>query len=237
MAFEGAVDAATKAGMALSPKEEDFLETPPDTRAWQGTEHANFKGMDAARAAGGSASKYVDMRCITKAASLAQSALHALVLFVLHAPIKVLGVSGQIEWGNAMRTFALLSEASLLRNIVCVTLCRGVYVPCEALHRLLHFLYEQMKIVKPRISRGAAVHMALSVALLFANEIFAGDDVALSVIGSVQNVLGVQALCSYAAQNTSFHSGQVRARVRSSTSRVDAHANRRDRLDGVVRDE
>ena len=81
------------------------------------------------------------------------------------------------------------------------------------------------------------MHMALSVALLFANEIFAGDDVALSVVGSVQNVLGVQALCSFAAINTSYHSGEVRSRVRSSTSRVDAHANRRDRLDGVVRDE
>ena len=53
------------------------------------------------------------------------------------------------------------------------------------------------------------MHFSLSVALLFGKEIFAGDHVALSVIEAVQNVLGVQALCSFAAKNTSYHSGLV----------------------------
>ena len=234
-----AVDAATKAGMALPEKEEDIITPPEDTRSWQGTEHGNFNGMDAAKAAKGEDDSF-GRRCVRKAASLAQAALHALVLFVLHAPTKCLGVSAQVEWGNAFRSYALLSEGSLLRNMACVALSRVAYEPCEALHRLIWFLCDQMQSVtglKGGMSRGAAVHMALSVALLFGKEIFAGDLVALSVLEAVQDVLGVTALCAYAAQNTSFHSGQVRSRVRSSTSRVDAHANRRDRLDGVVRDE
>lgn len=231
-----AVDAATKAGMALPEKKEHIVTPPEDSNAWQRTEHGNFNGMDAARAAKGEDDS-IGRRCVRKAASLAQSALHALVLFVLYAPIKCLGVSFQLETGNPMRTYALLSEGSLLRNMACVALSRVAYEPCEALHRLIWFLCDQMQIVKPGFSRGAAVHFSLSVALLFGKEIFAGDLVALSVLEAVQNVLGVTALCAYAAKNTSFHSGQVRSRVRSSTSRVDAHANRRDRLDGVVRDE
>ena len=206
-----AVDAATKAGMALPEKEEDIITPPEDTRSWQGTEHGNFNGMDAAKAAKGEDDSF-GRRCVRKAASLAQAALHALVLFVLHAPTKCLGVSAQVEWGNAFRSYALLSEGSLLRNMACVALSRVAYEPCEALHRLIWFLCDQMQSVtglKGGMSRGAAVHMALSVALLFGKEIFAGDPVALLVLEAVQDVLGVQALCAFAARNTSYHSGEA----------------------------
>uniref|UniRef100_A0A7S3ZJG6 Uncharacterized protein n=1 Tax=Pelagomonas calceolata TaxID=35677 RepID=A0A7S3ZJG6_9STRA len=232
MAFERAVDAATMAGMALPEKEEDIITPPEDTRAWQGTEHGNFNGMDAARAAKDEDDS-VAMRRVKKAASLAQAALHALVLFVLHAPIKCLGVSAQVEWGNANRSFALLSQGSLLRNMACVALSRVAYVPCEALHRLIWFLCEGMQSVKGlrgAMTRGAAVHMALSVALLFGDEIFEGNSDALFIVESIKNVLGVTALCGYAARNCSYHSGEVAIRVRNFNV-----PRRRDRFDGVVR--
>ena len=125
MDLTAAVDAATKAGMALSPKDENII-TPPETNAWQGTEHGSFNGMDAAKAAKGERGSG-ELRWVRKAASLAQSALHALVLFVLYAPIKCLGVSFQIETGNGFRSYALLSEGSLLRNMACVALSRVAY--------------------------------------------------------------------------------------------------------------
>ena len=225
MRFAAAVDAATKAGMALPPKDEDIITPPEDSNAWKRTEHGNFNGMDAAKAARGEDDS-AGMRCVRKAASLAQSALHALVLFVLYAPIKCLGVSAQVEWGNANRSYALLSEGSLLRNMACVALSRVAYVPYEALHRLLWFLCDQMKIVKPGFSRGAAVHFSLSVALLFGKEIFAGDLVALSVLEAVQNVLGVTALCAYAAKNTSYHSGEAVLKLAEFWKKLDADSSK-----------
>ena len=223
-----AVDAATKAGMALAPKEENIITPPEDTRSWQGTEHGNFNGMDAAKAAKGEDDSF-GRRCVRKAASLAQAALHALVLFVLHAPIKCLGVSAQVEWGNAFRSYALLSEGSLLRNMACVALSRVAYEPCEALHRLIWFLCDQMQSVtglKGGMSRGAAVHMALSVALLFGKEIFAGDLVALSLIEAVQTVLGVQALCAFAARNCSYHSGEALQKLVEFWKSMDADSSK-----------
>ena len=65
---------------------------------------------------------YVDPNYIVKAVSMAEWVVAALALFVLHAPIKFLVVSAQIGVRNANRTYAMLSEASLLRAIAAVSL-------------------------------------------------------------------------------------------------------------------
>ena len=146
---------------------------------------------------------------------MAPSVVAALTLFVLHAPIKFLVVSAQIEFGNANRTYALLSQGSILRAIAAVSLSTAM-IECDALHRLLGAIWEGMKIVKLApgqrpISKGRAVQVAFSVILRFAETIFASDPDAFAVVEAVRNVLGCTALCSFAALNASYHSGEVRS--------------------------
>ena len=211
MKFASAIAAATNAGMKLEPKDDDIV-TPPETTAWKNTaDYGHSAGMAAARTAKGTSStSRVDPCYITKAASMAKVAVHALVLLVLEATVKSYGVSYQIESGDAFRSYALISGASLLRNMACVALCRAAYTPCEALHRLLWAMWEGMDRVKPGISKAGAVHIVLSVTLIWAESCFAAGSPEMVAIGYVRDVLGVTALCGYAAQNTAYHSGKVR---------------------------
>ena len=153
---------------------------------------------------------YVDPSYIVKAVSMAEWVVAALALFVLHAPIKFLVVSAQIGFGNANRTYALLSEGSCLRAIVAVSLSRAM-IECDALHRLLCCIYEGMDRAKPGISKGMAISTAFSVILRFAETIFKSDPGAFAVVEAVRNLLGCTALCSFAALNASYHSGEVRS--------------------------
>ena len=165
--------------------------------------------MCAARTVEGK-NNYVDPSYIVKAVSMAPMVVAALTLFVLHAPTKFLVVSSQVEFGNAMRTYALLSEASLLRAIAAVSLSTAM-IECDALHRLLWAIWEGIKSVKPGISKGRAVSTAFSVIVRFAETIFKSDPGAFAVVEAVRNVLGCTALCSFAALNASYHSGEVRS--------------------------
>ena len=160
----------------------------------------------------------VDPKYIAKAASMAKWSVSALALLVLHAVTKCLVVSAQVEWGNANRTMALLSSASTLRNIVCVSLLRDAYEVCDALHRLLCSIYEGMDDAKSGINISRAVQTALSVTLIFAEQIFAPGSPELATILDVRQVLGSTALCAFAALNTSYHSGKVRYSVSTATS-------------------
>jgi len=199
--------------MKLPPRPEPLV-TPPNTRAWKGTKDAGGQGLRAARTVEGEYN-YVDRPSyIVKAVSMAPMVVAALTLFVLHAPTKLLVVSAQIELGNSNRTYALLSEGSILRAIVAVSLSTTVMVECDALHRLLGAIWEGMKIVKPApgkpsISKGKAVQTAFSVILRFAETIFKSDPNAFAVVEAVRNVLGCTALCSFAALNASYHSGEA----------------------------
>lgn len=199
--------------MKLPPRPKPLV-TPPNTRSWCGTEDAGGGSMGAARTVEEN-HNYVDPNYIVKAVSMASWVVAALTLMVLHAPTKFLVVSGQVEFGNANRTYALLSQGSILRAIAAVSLSTAM-IECDALHRLLHAIWEGMKSVKPApgqppISKGKAVQTAFSVILRFAETIFKSDPGAFAVIEAVRNVLGCTALCSFAALNASYHSGEVRS--------------------------
>ena len=219
--------------MRLPMVDEPFVKPPADSsKSWQDHPDGGERtGMAAARAAEGLGS-LVDRRHIVKAASLAPVGLMALSLLVLHAAVKLDVVSYQIETGNGFRSYALLSGASLLRALACVSLLRDGYDACEALHRMIWHMFFEMDGAKPGISKGRAVLIVFSVTLRFAEEIFKKDPVALSVVETIRNVLSVTALCGYAARNCSYHSGEVAIRVGNFNVQ-----RRRDRFDGVVRDE
>ena len=238
MELPAAVDAATKKGLSLPKVAQPFVLPPADSsRSW--TNHPDGgerMGMAAVRAAEGTSNK-VDLRYIAKAAVMAPLALMALSILVLHAETKFHVVSYQIETFNASRTYALLSGASLLRALAGVSLLRDGYDACEALHRMFWAMFNGMDEVEPLpghepITKGRAVQIVFSVTLRFAEEIFKNDPVALSIIETIRNVLGVTALCAFAARNCSYHSGEVAIRVRNFNV-----PRRRDRFDGVVRDE
>ena len=238
MNLADAVARAEKAGMELPEVAETFVLPPADSsRSWQDHPDGGERlGMSAARAGEGTSDK-VSRRYILKAASLAPIGLMALSLLVLHATIKYDVVSFQIETFNASRTYALLSGASLLRALACVSLLRDGYDACEALCRMFWYMFKGMDEVEPAsnkqpITKGRAVLIVFSVTLRFAEEIFAGNDDAMSVVVTIRNMLGVTALCGFAARNCSYHSGEVAIRVRNFNV-----PRRRDRFDGVVRDE
>ena len=177
---------------------------------------------------------YVDPLYIVKAAAMAPLVLMALSILVLHAETKFNCVSYNIESGNAMRTYALLSEASLLRALVCVSLLRDGYDACDALHRMFWHIFSEMDEAKPGISKGRALHITFSVTLYFAKTIFDGNSDALSIVDSITKVLGVTALCSFAAKNTSFHSGEVHYPSQKLQRPPRRPRHRNDRLDGVL---
>ena len=148
---------------------------------------------------------------------MARWVVAALALMVLHAPTKFQVVSYQIESGNGFRSYALLSQSSILRAIAAVSLSTAM-IECDALHRLLYAIWEGMKSVptranQPPISKGRAVQVAFSVILRFAETIsfFETDHGAFAVVKAVRNLLGCTALCSFAALNASYHSGEVRS--------------------------
>ena len=236
MELPAAVAAAEKEGLSLPKVAQPFVLPPADSsKNWQDHRDGGDRlGMGAACTAEGSGS-FVDRRYIDVAASLGSVALFALSLLVLHPTVKYDVVSYQIETGNGFRTYALLSGASLLRALACVSVLRDGYDACEALHRMFWAMFNGMDEVESSpfhepITKGRAVLIVFSVTLRFAETIFAGDDVALSVVETIRNVLGVTALCGFAARNCSYHSGEVAIRVRNFNV-----ARRRDRFDGVVR--
>ena len=122
MNLADAVEAAKKKGLGLPEVAEPFVE-PARSRSW--AEHpdgTHSLGMEAARAGEGTSDKvapgYIDV-----AVSLGSIALFALSLLVLDPMVKFGVVSYQIETFNGSRTYALLSGASLLRALACVTVC------------------------------------------------------------------------------------------------------------------
>ena len=238
MELPAAVDAATKKGLSLPKVDKPFVEPPADSsRSWADHPDAGHGlGMNAARTVEGEHA-YVSRRYIVQAVAAAPLALMALSLLVLHAETKFHVVSYQIETFNASRTYALLSAASLLRALAGVSLLRDGYDACEALHRMFWAIWDDMKSVKPApnqppISKGRALQIVFSVTLRFAEEIFKKDPDALAVVEIIRNVLGVTALCGYAARNCSYHSCEVR-----SPSPNFYASWRRHRLDGVVHEQ
>ena len=221
--------------MRLPKVDEPFVKPPADSsKNWADHPDCGGGGMEPARVVEGMSNK-VSSHYIVKAASLARIGLMALSLLVLDATVKFHVVSYQIETGNGFRTYALLSGASLLRALAGVSLLRDGYDACEALCRMFWAMFNGMDEVESSpfhepITKGRAVQIVLSVTLRFAEEIFKGDAVALSVVETIRNVLGVTALCGFAARNCSYHSGEVAIRVRNSNV-----PRRRDRFDGVVR--
>ena len=189
--------------------------------------------MNAARAAEGTSNK-VHSHYIVKAASLASIGLMALSLLVLDATVKFHVVSYQIETGNGLRSYALLSGASLLRALAGVSLLRDGYDACEALCRMFWRAFKGMDEVErsPRDAahlQGKALQIVFSVTLRFAETIFAGNDDAMSVVVTIRNVSRRHRFVWF-ARNCSFHSCEVAIRVRNSNV-----PRRRDRFDGVVR--
>ena len=235
MDLKAAVEAAKKKGMRLPKVDEPFVKPAKSSRDWQNHPDGGGRlGMNAARAAEGTSNK-VHSHYIVKAASLASIGLMALSLLVLDATVKFHVVSYQIETGNGFRSYALLSGASLLRALAGVSLLRDGYDACEALCRMFWYMFKGMDEVERSpgmqpISKGKALQIVFSVTLRFAETIFAGNDDAMSVVVTIRNVLGVTALCGFAARNCSFHSCEVAIRVRNSNV-----PRRRDRFDGVVR--
>ena len=215
MNLADAVARAEKEGMRLPKVDEPFVKPPADSsRSWADHPDGCYRlGMAAARAGEGDY-KSCSARHVRKAASLAPIGLIALSLLVLDATVKFHVVSYQIETGNGFRSYALLSGASLLRALACVTVCRGSYDAYEALHRIFWYIWNRMNGVKPApgqppLSKGRALQIVFSVTLFFAESIFEGNSDALSVIETIRSVLGATALCAFAARNASYHSCEV----------------------------
>ena len=169
-----------------------------------------FAGMDAARAKEArdrgdrmrAPRKFIDA-----AIACAPLAADALTLKVLSKEVKSKVVSYQVETDNAARTNALLSAKSLARAWACVGLCSESCQYSEAAHALGWEITSLMQ-KHCTITATRCTQAAMSLVLRYAEEFYADELLSkeqMETMLKVREVLGVQAQCSYAEKNTSYH--------------------------------
>ena len=163
-------------------------------------------GMRAARTvAGGLVPGTAMWICYMTAKDNASFAIALLAILVLHAPTKALCANYLVETGAGARTFAILSGACLMRILVCVAICSATSPHCAAAHALSCYLFEAIN-KKRETNVVRAVQAVLSLALIYAEEWNLTPD-EMATVRLIRSVLGVQALCSYAARNAAYHAG------------------------------
>ena len=185
---------------------------PPQARNWDDLagETIGGMGLNAARKKeakdrgelGKRARKFIDA-----AIACAPLAADALTLQVLCKKVKTLVVNYQSETNNPARTNALLSAKSLARAWACVGLCSGSCHYSEAAHALGWEITSRMQKCGA-ITATRATQAAMSLVLRYAEEFNADGLLSkeqMEALLTVREVLGVQAQCSYAEKNSSYH--------------------------------
>ncbi len=135
----------------------------------------------------------------------ASFAVALLAILVLHASTKALCANYMVETGAGARTHAILSGNCLLRILVCVAIGSSTSIHCAAAHALTWYLFEAVN-TRRQTGRVRAVQAVLSLTLIYA-ETWALTPDEMATVRTVRSVLGVQALCSYAARNAAYHDG------------------------------
>jgi len=163
-------------------------------------------GLRAARTvAGGLVEGSAMWICYMTAKDNASFAVALLAILVLHASTKALCANYMVETGAGARTFAILSGNCLMRILVCVAIGSSTSIHCAAAHALTWYLFEAVN-TRRQTGRVRAVQAVLSLTLIYA-ETWALTPDEMATVRMVRSVLGVQALCSYAARNTAYHDG------------------------------
>ena len=186
-----------------------MVEPPANSRDWSAVVGGGM-GLDAARAKeakdrgglGKRARKFIDA-----AIACAPLAAEALTLHVRSKDLKSKVVSYQSETTNACRTNALLSSKSLARAWACVGLCSESCQHSKAAHALGWEITTLMQ-KHCTITATRCTQAAMSLVLRYAEEFHAEErlsDDQLAAMLLVRELLGVQAQCSYAEKNSSYH--------------------------------
>lgn len=189
-----------------------LLVEPPQERSWDVVmgEPIGVPGMAVARAKeakdrgelGKRARKFIDA-----AIACAPLAADALTIHVLSKVVKSKVVGYQVETDNAARTNALLSAKSLARAWACVGLCSESCQHSKAAHALGWEITTLMQ-KHCTITATRCTQAAMSLVLRYAEEFYADELLSkeqMEAMLKVREVLGVQAQCSYAEKNTSYH--------------------------------
>ena len=171
-------------------------------------------GLRAARTvAGGLVEGSAMWICYMTAKDNASFAVALLAILVLHASTKALCANYLVETGAGARTFAFLSGKCLMRILVCIAIGSATSPHCAAAHALSWVIFEAVNTaltVRGNTRRTThvvrAVQAVLSLTLIYA-ETWALTPDEMATVRMVRSVLGVQALCSYAARNTAYHDG------------------------------
>ena len=192
-----------------------LLVEPPPARNWDALagETIASMGLSAARSkeAEGDEHKYMARKFIDEAIACASPAADLLALQVLCKKVKTLVVNYQSETHNPARTNALLSARSLARAVACVGLCSGSCQYSAAAHAFAWEITARMQ-KHGAITATRANQAAMSLVLRYAEELHADgrlSDEQLEAMVMVRELLGVQAQCSYAEKNASYHNWLV----------------------------
>ena len=165
-------------------------------------------GMRAARTAEGLIDPACEVGiCIAVASQNASLAVALLAILVLHASTKALCANYMVETGAGARTFAALSGGCLARIVACVAIGSSTSTHCAAAHMLSWAIYDLVK-GKKTMNCVKAVQFVLSLTLIYAQDYNLTTD-EMATVCMVRSVLGVQALCSYAARNAAYHNGDT----------------------------
>ena len=215
-----------------------LLVEPPPARNWDALagESIGSMGLNAARSKEAKKGEplRVARKFIDEAIACASPAADLLALQVLCKKVKTLVVNYQSETHNPARTNALLSAKSLARAVACVGLCSGSCQHSAAAHAFAWEITARMQ-KHGAITATRATQAAMSLALRYAEELHADGLLSadqLTAMVMVREVLGVQAQCSYAEKNASYHDWLVEL------DDVDAFWERMERVsyrDQVVR--
>ena len=135
----------------------------------------------------------------------ASLAVALLAILVLHASTKALCANYMVETGAGARTFALLSGGCLFRILVCVAISSATSPHCAAAHALSWVIFDAVT-TRHTTHVVRAVQAVLSLTLIYAEEWNLTSD-EMATVCMVRSVLGVQALCSFAARNAAYHDG------------------------------
>ena len=145
--------------------------------------------------------------CYMTAKDNASFAVALLAILVLHAPTKALCANYMVETGAGARTFAALSGGCLARIVACVAICSSTSTHCAAAHALSWVIFDAVT-TRHTTHVVRAVQAVLSLTLIYAKDYNLTTE-EMATVCMVRSVLGVQALCSYAARNAAYHNGDT----------------------------
>ena len=195
------------------PSRHPLVVEPPKSNNWDVVEGRSIGGMGmaAARSKEGQLNDRgflrVKRKVIDAAIECAPLAADLLVLQTICKKVKTEVVSYQSETKNPARTNALLSAKSLARALACVGLCSGSCQFSRAAHafalEITRLMNEDCDITATR-----ATQAAMSLTLRYAEELHADGHLSkeqMEAMLMVREVLGVQAQCSYAEKNATYH--------------------------------